>query len=151
MSNAGESLQAFVETDLIRQVELEISKRYHPSDDPTDSPMKNPVHLSIGQEHVPVAVAMAVGEDAHAYGTHRSHAAYLAWGGDLDAMIAELYGKETGCAGGWGGSMHLIDEAVRHCRMPLVTLLQRSLPVRAAQQSPLLAMLFQRQGSFGNR
>lgn len=110
MSEAGESLQAFTETDLIRQVEVAISERYHPSDDPTDSPMKNPVHLSIGQEHIPVAIRMAVGEDAHAYATHRAHAAYLAWGGDLDGMIAELHGKATGCAGGWGGSMHLIDE-----------------------------------------
>jgi TPP-dependent pyruvate/acetoin dehydrogenase alpha subunit len=112
MSAEGETLQAFTETDLIRQVEVGISERYHPTDDPIDSPMKNPVHLSIGQEHIPVAIRMAAGEDAHAYATHRAHAAYLAWGGDLDGMIAELHGKATGCAGGWGGSMHLIDEKV---------------------------------------
>ena len=40
---------------------------------------------------------------------HRAHAHYLAKGGDLKAMIAELYGKETGCAKGKGGSMHLVD------------------------------------------
>jgi TPP-dependent pyruvate/acetoin dehydrogenase alpha subunit len=43
------------------------------------------------------------------FGTYRSHALYLAKGGDLKAMIAELYGKVTGCARGKGGSMHLID------------------------------------------
>src|SRR5437762_10549312 len=40
---------------------------------------------------------------------HRSHAHYLAKGGDLKAMIAEIYGKETGCCQGRGGSMHLVD------------------------------------------
>ncbi len=43
---------------------------------------------------------------------HRSHAHYLAKGGDLKAMVAELYGKATGCARGKGGSMHLIDRSV---------------------------------------
>src|SRR5205823_1263484 len=42
-------------------------------------------------------------------GTYRCHALYLAKGGNLQKMIAELYGKATGCAKGKGGSMHLID------------------------------------------
>jgi len=41
--------------------------------------------------------------------TYRSHAAYLAKGGDLNAMFAELYGKGSGCSRGKGGSMHMID------------------------------------------
>ena len=45
------------------------------------------------------------------FGTYRSHALYLAKGGDLKKMIAELYGKIEGCAKGKGGSMHLIDFA----------------------------------------
>ncbi len=40
---------------------------------------------------------------------HRSHGHFLAKGGDLKAMIAELYGRVTGCASGKGGSQHLID------------------------------------------
>jgi len=40
---------------------------------------------------------------------HRSHGHYIAKGGDLAAMTAEFYGKATGCTGGRGGSMHLID------------------------------------------
>ena len=106
----AEALQAFSITDRIRQVEVAISNRYHPTDNATESPMKNPVHLSIGQEHIPVAIHMAAGGKSHAYATHRAHAAYLAWGGDMNRMIAELHGKSTGCANGWGGSMHLIDE-----------------------------------------
>src|SRR6202043_1542645 len=43
------------------------------------------------------------------FGTYRGHALYLAKGGDMRRMVAELYGKETGCTGGKGGSMHLID------------------------------------------
>jgi TPP-dependent pyruvate/acetoin dehydrogenase alpha subunit len=43
------------------------------------------------------------------FGTYRGHALYLAKGGDLAAMIAELYGKASGCTRGKGGSMHLID------------------------------------------
>ena len=43
------------------------------------------------------------------FGTYRGHALYLAKGGDMSAMVAELYGKATGCTRGKGGSMHLID------------------------------------------
>jgi pyruvate dehydrogenase E1 component alpha subunit len=43
------------------------------------------------------------------FSTHRCHAHYLAKGGSLDAMLAEIYGKSTGCIGGRGGSMHLQD------------------------------------------
>jgi len=74
--------------------------------------MKTPTHLSTGQEAGAVGVMMALSPDAHVFSTHRNHAHYLAKGGDLDAMIAEIYGKETGCCGGRGGSMHLVDESV---------------------------------------
>ena len=102
-------LEAYLAAYRIRRVELEISERYHP--DEGDAPMRTPTHLSVGSEHVAVAVADAVPLGSHAYSTHRSHAHYLAWGGDLTAMVAELHGRSTGCADGWGGSMHLIDEA----------------------------------------
>ncbi|MBM4298435.1 MAG: thiamine pyrophosphate-dependent dehydrogenase E1 component subunit alpha [Deltaproteobacteria bacterium] len=89
----------------IRRVEEEIAEAY-----PTDK-IKSPVHLSIGQEAVSVGVCEALGPADVAAGTYRSHALYLAKGGDLKKMIAELYGKVTGCAKGKGGSMHLIDMA----------------------------------------
>lgn len=91
----------------IRRVEEGIAKVY-----PTDK-IKSPVHLSIGQEAVSVGVCEALRENDVVFGTYRSHAYYLAKGGDLKKMIAELYGKVTGCAKGKGGSMHLVDVARR--------------------------------------
>ena len=79
---------------------------------PTDK-IKSPVHLSIGQEAVSVGVCDALRADDVVSGTYRGHAAYLAKGGDAKAMIAELYGKATGCTRGKGGSMHLIDIGAR--------------------------------------
>ncbi len=89
----------------IRRVEEDVARVY-----PTDK-IKSPVHLSIGQEAVAVGVCDALRRDDVLFGTYRDHATYLAKGGDLRAMIAELYGKATGCAKGKGGSMHLIDVA----------------------------------------
>jgi TPP-dependent pyruvate/acetoin dehydrogenase alpha subunit len=90
----------------IRRVEEEIVRVY-----PTDK-IKSPVHLSIGQEAVSVGVCMALRHNDVVFGTYRSHALYLAKGGDLKRMIAELYGKVTGVTRGKGGSMHLIDMSV---------------------------------------
>ena len=75
---------------------------------PTDK-IKSPVHLSIGQEAVAVGVCDALRADDVVSGTYRGHATYLAKGGDAKAMMAELFGKDTGCARGKGGSMHLVD------------------------------------------
>ena len=75
---------------------------------PSDK-IKSPVHLSIGQEAVSVGVCCALRHDDVVAPTYRGHAAYLAKGGDLKKMIAELYGKDAGCARGKGGSMHLVD------------------------------------------
>jgi TPP-dependent pyruvate/acetoin dehydrogenase alpha subunit len=87
---------------LIRRVEEEIARIY-----PSDK-IKSPVHLSIGQEAVSAGVCDVLRPDDVVSASYRGHAAYLAKGGDLPSMIAELYGKKTGCAGGKGGSMHLI-------------------------------------------
>lgn len=87
----------------VRRVEEEVARIY-----PTDK-IKSPVHLSIGQEAVAVGVCDPMRKDDVLFGTYRDHATYLAKGGDLRRMMAELYGKATGCAKGKGGSMHLID------------------------------------------
>jgi pyruvate dehydrogenase E1 component alpha subunit len=71
--------------------------------------MRCPVHLSIGQEAPAVGACAALEPDDYAMSAHRSHAHYLAKGGDMKAMLAELYGKVTGCCMGKGGSMHFID------------------------------------------
>jgi len=66
------------------------------------------VHLSIGQEAVSVGVCEALEPGDAVFGTYRGHALYLAKA-DPKKMVAEMYGKATGCAKGKGGSMHLID------------------------------------------
>lgn len=101
---------AYEKMYLCRKVDTEISLRYG-GYGAAYNPMKTPVHLSLGQESCAVGVIMALPTSAHVLASHRCHAAYLAKGGDLNAMIAELYGKVTGCCGGRGGSMHLRDEA----------------------------------------
>ncbi len=71
--------------------------------------MRCPVHLHVGQEGVSAGVCANLTHDDRIFGSHRSHGPYLAFGGSLKAFYAELYGKETGCCRGRGGSMHLID------------------------------------------
>ena len=90
----------------IRRLEEEVARVY-----PTDK-IKSPVHLSIGQEAVSVGVCAALEAQDIVFGTYRGHALYLAKGGDMSAMVAELFGKATGCAKGKGGSMHLIDPEI---------------------------------------
>ena len=68
--------------------------------------------LYTGQEAVAVGVCQALSIDDYIWGTHRSHGHYLAKGGNMDTMMAELYGKETGCSHGRGGSMHLLAKEV---------------------------------------
>ena len=91
---------------LIRRVEEEIIRLY-----PTDK-IKSPVHLSIGQEAVSAAVCDHLDKSDVVFGTYRGHALYLAKGGDVPRMMAELYGKVDGCARGKAGSMHLVDPGV---------------------------------------
>lgn len=89
----------------IRAVEEAIAENY------PRGLMRCPTHLSIGQEAAAVGVCAALRRDDRAVSGHRAHAHYLAKGGDLTAMLAEIHGRVTGCARGKGGSMHLIDEA----------------------------------------
>ena len=74
--------------------------------------MRCPTHLSIGQEAVSAAFSQLVNKNDYAVSSHRPHLHYLAKGGNLKKMIAEIYGKKTGCSEGKGGSMHLIDTNV---------------------------------------
>ena len=87
----------------IRMIELEISIRY------SEGMMRCPVHLSVGQEGVAAAFSLISNKNDFAVSTHRSHAHYLAKGGNSKKMISEIYGKITGCSRGIGGSMHLTD------------------------------------------
>lgn len=87
----------------IRRIEEAIADRY------SEWEMRCPMHLSIGQEAVAVGVCSALNVNDLVFSGHRAHAHYLAKGGDLNALIAEMYGLSSGCSGGRGGSMHLTD------------------------------------------
>ena len=90
----------------IRAVEETIAERY------AEGRMRCPTHLCTGQEAVSAGVGLALRPDDFAVSTHRAHGHYIGKGGDLGRMMAEIYGKSTGCSAGKGGSMHLVDRSV---------------------------------------
>ncbi len=87
----------------IRLVEEVLAERY------AEQEMRCPMHLYIGQEAIATGVCTLLRLEDKVFSNHRAHGHYLAKGGSLNAMVAELYGRATGCCGGRGGSMHLID------------------------------------------
>lgn len=94
--------ELFYKSLRIRLVEERIIELY-----PTDK-IQSPVHLSIGQEPVAVGICQSLLISDLLFCSYRCHSYYLAKGGNLNEMFAELYGKITGCAGGKAGSMHLV-------------------------------------------
>ena len=87
----------------IRRVEEAIARRYG------EQQMRCPTHLCIGEEAIAVGVSSQLQAEDKVFSNHRAHGHYLAKGGSLAKLITELYGKEDGCCGGRGGSMHLTD------------------------------------------
>ena len=67
------------------------------------------MHLSIGQEAIAAGAGPTLRKDDYLLNTHRGHGHFLVWGGDLNRMMAEFLGKETGYCRGRGGSMHIAD------------------------------------------
>src|SRR5262245_56262785 len=90
----------------IRAVEERIADLY------AEQEMRCPVHLCVGQEAIAVGVCANLSKDDYVMSGHRSHGHYLAKGGDLRTLLAEIYGRVTGCSRGKGGSQHLVDRAV---------------------------------------
>lgn len=99
-------LELYLVMSKIRKVELKIEDLYKYDE------MKTPVHLCIGQEAVAAGVCLNLDKDDYVFSNHRGHGHYIAKGGDLKSMIAELYCKEAGCSRGRGGSMHLVDTSI---------------------------------------
>lgn len=91
----------------IRKIEQAIADNYQIQGQP--QLMRCPIHLSIGQELLAVVFCSKLTVRDKLFSTHRCHAHYLAKGGSLERMMAEIHGKSTGCIGGRGGSMHLTD------------------------------------------
>jgi pyruvate dehydrogenase E1 component alpha subunit len=71
-----------------------------------------PCHLYTGEEAVATGVCAALKKEDWVFSTHRSHGHYIAKGGDMKALMAELYGKVGGASRGRGGSMHLASPDV---------------------------------------
>ena len=86
----------------LRMLEERISHEYHPANE-----MACPVHLCIGQEAVPAALSLVLQPHDFMFSHHRSHGYYLAKGGSLRLLMAELYGKATGANGGLAGSQDI--------------------------------------------
>lgn len=104
MLNKGLIKRLYTEMYRIRRFEEIVADLY-----PTDV-IQSPIHLSIGQEAVSVVVCQNLEKKDFVFASYRGHAAYIAKGGSLKKLMAELYGKETGCCNGRGGSMHLIEQ-----------------------------------------
>ena len=68
-----------------------------------------PCHLYSGEEAIAAGICASLKNEDYLFGTHRSHGHFLAKGGNMKALIAEIYCRENGCSRGRGGSMHLID------------------------------------------
>ena len=115
---------------LIRFIEETIARRY------SEQKMRCPTHLSIGQEAVAAGVCLALNRDDQVFGTHRSHAHYIAKGGDIKAMIAEIYGKATGLfssgKGGLNASRGFVSRIQREAHRLSATLFQWVLVLRMA-------------------
>jgi len=77
-----------------------------------ENEIKCPVHLCSGQEAVAVGVCSNLNEEDTVFGNHRSHGHFLAKGGKVEDLVTEVFCKDSGCSGGRGGSMHLIDPAI---------------------------------------
>jgi acetoin:2,6-dichlorophenolindophenol oxidoreductase subunit alpha len=102
-------------------IEVDIQKRLYKSmvliryaeeaigDYRRDGVIKTPCHLYIGQEAIAVGVCDVLKREDTVWGTHRSHGHYLAKGANLSQMMAEVFGRFTGCSKGRGGSMHLVS------------------------------------------
>lgn len=71
-----------------------------------------PIHLSIGQEAIAAGVCENLRTDDYVFSTHRNHGHYLAKGGSLKRLLAEIFCRDSGCSSGHGGSMHVIDPEV---------------------------------------
>jgi TPP-dependent pyruvate/acetoin dehydrogenase alpha subunit len=108
MTHTRETLLKLYSTMLIiRLFEERLAEQLSTSGD-----IKCPVHLYTGQEAVAAGVSVNLRNDDYVFSTHRGHGHYLAKGGDMNTLMAEIYGKTSGCSHGYGGSMHLAQSDI---------------------------------------
>ena len=121
MTTRSESLAIIENYFAIRLIEKRIAAEY-PSGE-----IRCPTHLSLGQEVLPALLGSLMRVSDLAISSHRGHSHYLAKGGNRYRLVAELYGKSTGCSKGRGGSMHLIDLSVNF--LGTTAIVANSIPV----------------------
>src|SRR6201992_3147622 len=103
--SAAEALRLYESMVLIRRVEERLR------DDSAAGKLPGAVHLYIGEEAVAAGVCAHLEDRDYATSTHRGHGHFLAKGGDVRPMMAEIWAKREGICQGMGGSMHVADLA----------------------------------------
>lgn len=119
---------------LIRSFELRVNEMF------LKGLVPGTIHLSHGQEATAVGACAALRRDDMITLTHRGHGQALAKGVSANTLLAELLGKEAGCCGGKGGSLHVGDMSVG--ALPAIAIVGAAAPIAAG-----LAFAFKRQGS----
>jgi pyruvate dehydrogenase E1 component alpha subunit len=99
--SSDQNIKNFEMLLIIRKAELLLA------DKAAKKQFNTPIHLGIGQEAIAVGISKNLQKSDFIFGNHRSHAHYLASGGSLFKLFAEILGKSDGCSGGKGGSMHI--------------------------------------------
>jgi TPP-dependent pyruvate/acetoin dehydrogenase alpha subunit len=118
---AGDLMQLLRVMLLIRAVEEQIARWVE------EGRARCPCHLGIGQEAIPAGIARSLRPSDRLFGNHRSHGHYLAAGGDVYALLAEVLGRADGCSRGMGGSMHLHE--ARHGFYGSVPIVAGTIPI----------------------
>lgn len=98
-----EALHLYYQMKLIRRFEEKAAEMY------TKTYIRGFLHLYIGEEAVAVGISQALSEQDKVLATYREHGHAIARNVSIDKIMAEMYGKQEGCSGGRGGSMHLFD------------------------------------------
>ena len=101
--NLDHLVALYKQMQLIRRLEEEAARAY------AMGKIGGFLHLYIGQEAVAVGACAAITKDDYVVTTYRDHGIAIAKGMSPNAMMAELFGKVTGCSRGLGGSMHMFD------------------------------------------
>lgn len=96
-----------------------------------------PCHLYIGEEAVAAGACLALKKTDYIFGNHRSHGHYIAKGGDIKELMAEIFCRATGCSKGKGGSMHVVAPEVGLLGTPPIVAASIPIAVGAALSSSI--------------
>lgn len=100
------NIEQYKKAKLIREFEQLLLRLFG------EGKLNGTVHTCVGQELIPVALSAYTTDDDTFFSNHRGHGHYITRTGDVKGLLAEIMGKTTGCAGGYGGSQHLYKEKI---------------------------------------